>query len=534
MKFRKKTTATGLTFLMLLVLLLTKTSCRKTDYENKVIRDNQIVEKFFQKSSTADPIVQKVIAELKKVADKNDLIENLVKNNGYALWDKGFSKIKKDKKNILGRNASGTNDTIVIIPFAQENTSTVSAYIEAHISDSLRMSLYQSNQYINYSNGILNSSVNNAEKFAYEFMLLEKRVFNHTRFKIIDSNLFKNAFGTNNIASNQFRYLNINSISTTANKNPDDDEDTQQNPCIEIWYDPDGDADPCDCSGNEYFDHYEGDCGGGGGYIGGFGYGFGDYGNWYIGGQTGGGSNGNGGGNSGTPPGWLAVDGSGNNPPSGGSSSSYSNNNRTDSDYGTGDDDNNTQGNYDNTSYSDYDDQTQPWPTIQNVISISDFVGWNRILHPTWQCMDYAKAQIAKKGYSISNYFDAGQTIQIYTAANGVDKNAAKNAVGYLISTLQRGIPVIVGVDDQAGSPNPNTDNTTDHFIVIVGTGSDTNGTYFTFYDNASGDPIQGANINNKLYYYPSTGFITGKSQTDYAKSSNRHDYIVTMIRKSK
>lgn len=127
MKFRKKTTATGLTFLMLLVLLLTKTSCRKTDYENKVIRDNQIVEKFFQKSSTADPIVQKVIAELKKVADKNDLIENLVKNNGYALWDKGFSKIKKDKKNILGRNASGTNDTIVIIPFAQENTSTVSA-----------------------------------------------------------------------------------------------------------------------------------------------------------------------------------------------------------------------------------------------------------------------------------------------------------------------------------------------------------------------------------------------------------------------
>jgi len=214
--------------------------------------------------------------------------------------------------------------------------------------------------------------------------------------------------------------------------------------------------------------------------------------------------------------------------------SSYSAFNRTDIDYGTGDDNNNTRGNYDNTSYSDYDDQTQPWPIIQNVIPISDFVGWDRDSHPSWECMDYAKAQIAKKGYAISNYFDAGQTIQIYTAANGINKSAAKNAVGYLISALQRGIPVIVGVDDQPGSPNPNTDNTTDHFIVIVGTGIDINGTYFTFYDNASFYPTQGASINNKLYYNPSNGLITGKSQTAYANDPKLYDYIVTQIRKSK
>lgn len=308
MKIKKTTTATGLTFLMLLLLLLTKTGCRKADNENKVVIDNLIVEKFFRNSSTVDPIVQKVVTELKKNKQNNGLIEKLVKNNGYAIWEKSFSKIKKDK-NIFGRTTSSANDTIVIIPFAQENTSTVSAYIEAHISDSLRMSLYQSNQYKNYSNGVLNSSVNNAEKFAYEFMLLEKKVFNHTKFKILDSNLFKNAFSLNNVASNQFRYLKINITSTTSNRTPDDDGDAQQNPCVEIWYDPDGDDDPCDCSGNEYFDHYEGDCGGGGGFIGGFGYGFGDYGNWYSGGQIGGGGSGNGGSNSGTtPPGWLAVD----------------------------------------------------------------------------------------------------------------------------------------------------------------------------------------------------------------------------------
>ena len=96
---------------------------------------------------------------------------------------------------------------------------------------------------------------------------------------------------------------------------------------------------------------------------------------------------------------------------------------------------------------------------------------------------------------------------------------------------MGNGIPVIVGVDDKPGSANPQTDNTTDHFIVIVGTGSDANGNYFTFYDNASGFASQGTNINNKLYYNPLTGLISGKSQTDYAIF---YTYTVTMIRKSK
>ena len=104
----------------------------------------------------------------------------------------------------------------------------------------------------------------------------------------------------------------------------------------------------------------------------------------------------------------------------------------------------------------------------------------------------------------------------------------------YLKYALSNGIPVIVGIDNHVGSPNPNTDNTTDHFIVIVGMGSDTNGKYFTFYDNASGIASQGANPNNKLYYNLSSGKITGSSQTDYAQNTGYYNYILTMIRKSK
>lgn len=207
---------------------------------------------------------------------------------------------------------------------------------------------------------------------------------------------------------------------------------------------------------------------------------------------------------------------------------------RSDDDFETGDEESYFRTGYeDNDIYTEYQ-TNQPWPTIPNVIPKIDFVGWNEIFHPTWQCMQYAQAQIAKKDKAISGYFAPGQTIQIYKSATGADANAAKMAIGYLISSLQNGSPVIVGVDDLGGSPNMQTDQTTDHFIVIVGMGQNAEGSFFTFYDNASPNPLEGASDKNKLYYKVTEGIITGKSQTGYARNPIFHDYIVTQIRKNK
>jgi Peptidase_C39 like family len=167
------------------------------------------------------------------------------------------------------------------------------------------------------------------------------------------------------------------------------------------------------------------------------------------------------------------------------------------------------------------------------VVTTSDFVGWGTAGIKV-NCMDYAKAQIAKKSKKISNYYAPNQTIQIYKESTGADSTKVKDAIGYLISALNRGIPVIVGVGDAPGSHNPHTDQTTDHFIVIVGMGSDATGKYFIFYDNASGQATQGANSNNKLYFNSATWKISGQSQTTYALGAGMYPYIVTMIRKSK
>src|SRR5699024_2204503 len=134
--------------------------------------------------------------------------------------------------------------------------------------------------------------------------------------------------------------------------------------------------------------------------------------------------------------------------------------------------------------------------------------------------MEYAKEQIAQKGYQISNYFNSNnQTIQIYTEQNGADAQALEDGISYLIYALSNDIPVIVGVDASEGSPNPQTDNTTNHFVVIVGMGEDENGKYFSFFDNASGNSDYGVNSENKFYYNSDLGILKGTSETKYCNN---------------
>lgn len=106
---------------------------------------------------------------------------------------------------------------------------------------------------------------------------------------------------------------------------------------------------------------------------------------------------------------------------------------------------------------------------------------------------------------------------------------------GLLLFTIGLFRRMYEGVDSKPGTSNPTTDNTTDHFVVIVGMGTDATGNFFRFYDNATNMENKGTHDENKLYYDSGTGTISGKSHTGYAISrSYMHDYIVTMIRKSK
>ncbi|MDR3025941.1 hypothetical protein [Chryseobacterium sp.] len=199
----------------------------------------------------------------------------------------------------------------------------------------------------------------------------------------------------------------------------------------------------------------------------------------------------------------------------------------------------NEVGNYDENTYEnfDFENQQTQWPTINPIIAATDFIGWGAP-GVRRNCMDYAKAQIAKNGYKVSNYYDVDsqgnkQTFQIYTEQGGVNLNDLYKGVSYLKYALSNGIPVIVGIDDKTGHPG-NLDNSTDHFVVIVGMGTDSKGRYFRFYDNASGDVNQGTHPENKLYIKYPERIFTGKTQCLGYRADTEYDYIMTMIRKSK
>jgi hypothetical protein len=187
--------------------------------------------------------------------------------------------------------------------------------------------------------------------------------------------------------------------------------------------------------------------------------------------------------------------------------------------------------NYDQNLYTDYQ-PSDTWPTIAPVIPMSEFVG---LKNPTDNCLALAREQMAKKKLQVSGWGAAGQTYQPYTEASGVNLSAAKAAVGYINESLSKGLPVLIGVDNRPGYPVGNADHSTDHFVVIVGMGTDSKGKFYRFYDSASSFGLYGADKRNKLYYNDTTGKITGKTTCPYGSAlPNMHDYIVTQVRKSK
>ena len=95
---------------------------------------------------------------------------------------------------------------------------------------------------------------------------------------------------------------------------------------------------------------------------------------------------------------------------------------------------------------------------------------------------------------------------------------------------LSKNAPIIVGVNTEWGSPG-NHDKTTDHFVVVVGSGIDNHGNYYRFFDPGSFNISAGTSVNNKLYYDKNNTLYQGESQ--YHLNHKRHkQYTLTWVRK--
>lgn len=525
-------------------------SCRKTDIptiDATAINAQTVEGKFFGQHRTAS-VEESAIAEFVRGRNsKTHFVEETVKRIGYPRWDK-MVKVKTGNSMVIKSNSttsptSSYTDSYYTyyLPFVKDSQNHVNATMIITTSPNDTALNYMCDwQYRNrpYGSAKVDTS---AERYAMFFMMMDNRTFGHKEFDIIDSRLF--ASSNSSSGTKRVGLYNKKNPSSSGITNTDllvIEQCTDFYTCRGDSYCSLG----CDylncidvggpnyCELNATICYYSFSTGGGT--------------SWSISGDTGSGGNSGGGyggnGNPGDLP-MLPCEGDpyqaskpnqpaystiqSNNAPCGGSGwVAYNVEIPNEAVLENYDDNINNYPIEEDPMQITFDLNNDPWPTISSVVPLSKFVGFDGR-----NCLLLAQDQLTKMGVTdlgSSNVFTAFKLGVVYPAAT-------KDGINYIISKLKTGLPVMVGVDNKSGSPNGNPDLTTDHFVVIVGCGTDANGrNFFRFYDNASPNLVSGASANNRLYYDTNTGKITGTSTVTYANLPPRYAYSITHIRKNK
>jgi len=171
------------------------------------------------------------------------------------------------------------------------------------------------------------------------------------------------------------------------------------------------------------------------------------------------------------------------------------------------------------------------WKSIASVIPNSKYVGFfddcHKSTHKQLNDMGYREGT---KRYQIANAkYPKGKAVEI-----SFNKQQFNLGVAYIKKALANKIPVTVGLEDyddrfRTGYKNP--DGLTDHFITIVGMGSDAKGNYFHFFDNAHS--ASGTSLANKLYCNCEKSSLIGKADPRNTYAQKTSAYIVSTIRES-
>ena len=473
------------------LVLIMKLSCRKFDSIDKTHLDNAaLTEKFFNAHKSDNPLTQQIAAYFLRQNSKTGIASKIASNYGIAYWDKTLLFQSGNKQN--GRSSSDSSSLVAYIPLLSNTDTTVNAQLTVKLTTTDTVfEVLTSHEYAKFGFLPTDSSKLNGLKIFTLFANHDKNIFGYKKFKILDNRILQ---GQTNFTVNMNKNYIVELDTTTSSVSGRTFMLASPTPiphssCLIVkdyenagyWVNYTTVGGVCIISSYGLNGDFTGDNGGGGG----------------------------GGGGSIEPPSWEPIVPIEIIP------------------------DPNILGNFFDDPNVFEDDPTQitfeydidPWQTIGNVLSPSQFVPYDHR-----NCLTLAIAQISKAGLRDLGY---GSAFKVYDANGGPYPNIAKSGVNYIITKLQSGKPVIVGVDNRPGTPSStNADGKTDHFVTIVGSGIDANGKYFTFFDNATNLESKGCNIYNKLYYNENTGIISGYSAAN-GTPPTYHDYIVTQIRKN-
>lgn len=164
-------------------------SCQK----DTVHSNSKIEENFFKLPKDANPVLNRLIAHLKKQNENNSFVEDFVKANGYPIWDKAkiILPTQTDYRSNIETNQIEATDSLIVIPTVIFNYSFVKSILAVKLNSDIFYKLFDGDNYATY--GFTNDpgkTEPNATDIAASFMQFEKKIFHTDIFKIKDNRLF--------------------------------------------------------------------------------------------------------------------------------------------------------------------------------------------------------------------------------------------------------------------------------------------------------------------------------------------------------
>ena len=187
-----------------MLIAFSQTGCRKDDIFRNTNEKNAVgIRDFFTKDPVANLQVQRVMNELQRQNNSsgNSFVKSIIGKHGYARWDKSFTRIiKPNHATSFSKMAGEGNDTVVIVPLVKDEDEQVEAYLEAHLTEDVKINLRTAGEYRKMSFSNVKNEATDAEVVAIRFMLLTKELYGFTNYKITDERLF-NSFKKENDTS---------------------------------------------------------------------------------------------------------------------------------------------------------------------------------------------------------------------------------------------------------------------------------------------------------------------------------------------
>ncbi len=154
------------------LLVFLQLNCKKEDfYKSKI----NVTEKFFELPPNTDPIIKRIVEDLKQKNALHPFVEQFVKKEGYPVWQ--YAKISSTQ-NYSANFTAGEGDTLVSVPVVPDGASYVKDVLKIKMDTELLYKLFVGENYA--ENGFDKNpdrTEPNADDIVKQIMAFEKEMY---------------------------------------------------------------------------------------------------------------------------------------------------------------------------------------------------------------------------------------------------------------------------------------------------------------------------------------------------------------------